>query len=80
MRIHDHVAVPALISNLCKVVHIPCPDDTGDSSGLLIMDKVLLPYPAPAGTLAVEGANDTGVIVQVPDLEDAAIIRRFQNG
>jgi len=44
------------------------------------MNKVLLPYPAPAGTLAVEGANDTGVIVQVPDLEDAAIIRRFQNG
>ena len=77
MRIHDHVAVPALISNLCKVVHIPCPDDTGDRSGLLIMDKVLLPYPAPAGTLAVEGTNDTRVFIKVPDLEDAAIIRRF---
>jgi hypothetical protein len=33
------------------------------------MDKVLLPYPAPAGTLEVEGANDTRVF-----------IRRFQNG
>ena len=77
MQIHYHVAVPALISNLCKVVHIPCPDDTGDSSGLLIMNKVLLPYPAPAGTLAVEGTNDTRVFIKVPDLEDAAIIRRF---
>ena len=77
MRINDHVAIPALISNLCKVVHIPCPDDTGDRSGLLIMDKVLLPYPAPAGTLAVEGTNDTRVFIKVPDLEDAAIIRRF---
>ena len=77
MRINDHVAVPALISNLCKVIHIPCPDDTGDRSGLLIMDKVLLPYPAPAGTLAVEGTNDTRVFIKVPDLEDAAIIRRF---
>jgi hypothetical protein len=69
-----------LIGNLRKVVDIPCPDDAGDRSGLLIMDKVLLPYPAPAGTLAVEGANDTGVFIQVPDLEDAATIRWFQNG
>jgi hypothetical protein len=43
------------------------------------MDKVLLPNPAPASTLAVEGANDTGVFVQVPYLEDAAIMRWFQN-
>lgn len=80
MRVHDHVAVPSLISNLCKVAHILCPDDTSDCSGLLIMDKVPLPYTAPASTLAVEGANDTSVFIQVPYLEDAALIRWFQNG
>jgi len=51
-----------------------------DCSRLLFTDKVLLPCPAPAGTLAIEGANDTRMFIQVPDLEDAAIIRRFQNG
>jgi hypothetical protein len=69
--IHDHVTVPALISNLCKVAHILCPDDACHCSGLLVVDEVLLPYLAPAGALAVEGANDTGVFVQVPYLENA---------
>lgn len=71
MRIHDHVAVPAVISNLCKVAHILCPDDAGHRSGLLVVDEVLLPYLAPTGALAVEGANDTRVFVQVPYLENA---------
>lgn len=35
------------------------------------MDEILLPHTAPASALAVEGANDTRVFIQVPYLQDA---------
>jgi hypothetical protein len=78
VRIHDHVAVPAVISHPCKVLHVLRLDDAAHRSGLLVVDEVLLGYPEPAGALAVEGANDAGVFVQVPYLENA--MKRASNG
>jgi hypothetical protein len=78
VQIHDHVAVPAVISHPSKVLHVLRPDDAAHRSGLLVVDEVLLGYPAPAGALAVEGANDAGVFVQVPYLENA--VKRASNG
>lgn len=72
MRIHDHIAVPVIVSDLRKIVHIPCTNDPSDCPRLLIVDKILLPYLAPTSTLAIEGANYTGVLIQIPYLENAA--------
>jgi hypothetical protein len=77
VRIHDHVAIPAVISHPCKVLHILRPDDAAHRSGLVVVDEVLLGYPTPTGALAVEGANNVGVFVQVPYLENA--VKRASN-
>jgi hypothetical protein len=58
MRIHDHVAIPAVINHPCKVLHVLRRDDVAHRSGLVVVDEVLLGYPAPTSSLAVEGAND----------------------
>jgi hypothetical protein len=76
VRVDDHVAVPAIGSNGCEVMHVLCTDDTGDRRRLLVVDEVLLPYSAPSSTLAIEGANHTGVLVQIPYLQDTAKIKK----
>lgn len=71
---YDSITSPFVVCDLVQISNILGPNNSGDRVRVFIVNKVLLSDLAPSRALAVEGANNSGEVIQVPYLEKTATI------
>lgn len=72
MGIYDGIPIPSFISNFGQIINIFGSNYPSDCVRLFVVDEVLLSDFTPPSTLAVEDPNNSGEIIEIPDLQKTA--------